>query len=102
MKNAYPIVITRGEQFCIVHVPDFDTGTQGESIADAMAMARDVIGMMGCFRQDEGQTIPEPSDISAIKAEANDLVTLVDVDFGEYRRKYYGTELKQVRKGIDK
>ena len=98
MKKAYPIVITRGEQFYVVHVPDFDMGTQGESVADAMAMARDVIGMMGCFMQDEGQAIPEPSDISAIKAEANDMATLVDVDFSEYRRKHYSTELKQVRK----
>ena len=98
MKKAYPITIAPGEDFYVVHVPDFDMGTQGESIAEAMEMARDVIGMVGCFKQDEGQSIPEPSTLDAIEVEKDVMVTLVDVDFTEYRRKHYTTELKQVRK----
>lgn len=99
MKKAYPITLTRDGGFYVVYVPDFDMGTQGESIAEAMEMARDVIGMVGCFKQDEGQAIPEPSDLGTIEAEEGAMLLLVDVDFTEYRKKHYNpTELKQARK----
>ena len=98
MKKAYPITLTKDGEFYVVHVPDFDMGTQGASIAEAMEMARDVIGMAGCFKQDEGQTIPEPSTLEEVKADEGAMVTLVDVDFTEYRKKNYNTELKQARK----
>lgn len=97
MKKAYPITITNDGGFYVVYVPDFELNTQGESIAEAMEMARDVIGMAGCFKQDEGQTVPEPSSIERIRAEAGAVVTLVDVDFKEYRRKH---DNRTVRKNL--
>lgn len=97
MKKAYPITIEQGEKFYVVHIPDFDMNTQGESIAEAMEMARDVIGMVGCYKQDEGQTIPEPSDLCGLKTNGTMVVTLVDVDFKEYRRKH---DNRTVRKNL--
>lgn len=97
MKKAYPITIEQGEKFYVVHIPDFDMNTQGESIAEAMEMARDVIGMVGCYKQDEGQTIPEPSDLCDLKTNGTMVVTLVDVDFKEYRRKH---DNRTVRKNL--
>lgn len=97
MKKAYPIILTRDGDFYVVHVPDFDMGTQGEGIAEAMEMARDAIGMVGCFKQDEGQDIPEPSALDAVEAEKDAMVTLVDVDFKEYRRKH---DNRAVRKNL--
>lgn len=97
MKKAYPITITNDGDFYVVYVPDFELNTQGESIAEAMEMARDVIGMAGCYKQDEGQTIPEPSRLEDVRPEARAVVTLVDVDFKDYRRKH---DNRTVRKNL--
>lgn len=97
MKNAYPIIITKGQEYYIVHVPDFEIDTQGTNIADAIAMARDAIGMTGCFMEDEHRELPAPSNLLTIEHDANDIVTLVDIDFTEYRRK---NDQKTVRKNV--
>lgn len=60
MKYAYPIVITPAGNDYMVYVPDLDINTQGVSVADAMEMARDAIGMWGCYEQDEKRPIPQP------------------------------------------
>ena len=88
MKAAYPIVMSQGAEYIIVYVPDFDINTQGTDYADAIEMARDAIGLMGIDMEDEKEQIPCPSDMSAISKEhAEDIITLVDVDFADYRRK---------------
>ena len=53
MKYAYPIVITPIGNDYVVYVPNLEINTQGTSVADAMEMARDAIGMWGCYEQDE-------------------------------------------------
>lgn len=86
MKGAYPVFMEKTGDGYYVKIPDFDIGTQGESIPDAMEMARDAIGLMGIDLQDDGKPIPEPYSKKA-KPGKNDIVTLVDIDFSEYRRK---------------
>ena len=86
-RKAYPIVISKEEDgFYYVSIPDFDIATQGESIADAMEMARDAIGIMGIDYLDDGKVLPEPNT-KEVESGADDIVTLVDVDFAEYRKK---------------
>ncbi len=97
MKYAYPIVITPSEGDYVVYVPDLDINTQGASVADAMEMARDAIGMWGCFEQDEKRPIPKPRNQTDTKAAPGDIVTLVDVDFDDYRRRH---ENRVVRKNV--
>lgn len=89
MKNAYPIVMTQGKEFVVVFVPDFNINTQGKDIPDVIEMARDAIGLMGIDMQDDGEALPEASSIASAQAEAPSgaIVSLVDVDFAEYRRK---------------
>ena len=89
MKNAYPIVMTKGKDHIVVFVPDFSINTQGKNYADAIEMARDAIGLMGIDMEDDGKPLPAPSTITALKKEnAEDILTLVDVDFAEYRRQH--------------
>lgn len=96
MKNVYPVVLTQGEKFIVVYIPDFEINTQGETIADAIEMARDAIGIMGIDMEDDGETLPEPSALGDVQMiSETDIVTLVDVDFAEYRRK---NDLRAVRK----
>lgn len=94
MKNAYPIILTQGQKYVVVSIPDFDINTQGEDFADAMEMARDAIGLMGIDMQDDGKELPTPTPISELTVE-NSVVTLVDIDFDIYRRK---NELRAVKK----
>lgn len=94
-RRAYPIVISREEDgFFYVEIPDFDIATQGESVADAMEMARDAIGLMGIDLIDDGKGLPEPNS-TKIEAVEDDIVTLVDVDFAEYRRKVDNKAVKK-------
>jgi predicted RNase H-like HicB family nuclease len=94
-RKAYPIVISKEEDgFYYVSIPDFDIATQGESIADAMEMARDAIGIMGIDYLDDGKVLPEPNT-KEVKSGADDIVTLVDVDFAEYRKKVDNKAVKK-------
>lgn len=96
MKKAYPVILSQGEKFIVVYIPDFEINTQGENIAEAIEMARDAIGVVGIDLEDDGESLPEPTVISEVKTNSKtDIVTLVDVDFSEYRRK---NDLKAVKK----
>ncbi len=93
-KGAYPIVLKRTAEGYYVEIPDFDIGTQGTSVVNAMEMARDAIGLMGIDMEDDGKSIPEPYTNEIIREE-DDILTLVDVDFTEYRRKVDNRAVKK-------
>lgn len=98
MKTSYPILLMHSEPGFVVYVPDFDINTEGNDLTDAIEMARDVISLAGNVMEDQNQALPEPSDINAIKKESeSDIVTLVDVDFDEYRRK---NDMRSVRRNV--
>lgn len=93
-RMAYPIVISKEDDGYYVEIPDFDMATQGEDIADAMAMARDAIGIMGIDMEDDGKQLPVPGAVK-FNVDEGDIVTLVDVDFVEYRRKVDNRAVKK-------
>lgn len=96
MKNSYPIILTPDKVGYIVYVPDFNINTEGDTLTEAIEMARDAIGVVGIDMEDDGEALPDPTAISEVKGNsATDIVTLVDVDFGEYRRK---NDMKAVKK----
>ena len=96
MKAMYPIVLSKGKDYIIVYVPDFDINSQGKDEADAMEMARDAIGIVGIDMEDENEPLPRPTALADVKKEKEtDMVTLVDVDFSEYRRK---NDMRAVKK----
>ena len=98
MKAAYPIIMSKGEKYIIVFVPDFNINTHGTDYADAMEMARDAIGIMGIDMEDEKEAIPRPSNVTEIsKQHEEDVITLVDVDFSDYRRK---NDMRTVRRNV--
>jgi len=85
MKKAYPVVFTEVEDGYIAHVPDFDIDTQGDDLPEAIAMARDAIGIMGIDMEDENKAIPNPSTLHSIAFEEGEITSMVDIDFSEYR-----------------
>ncbi|HFI0237776.1 TPA: type II toxin-antitoxin system HicB family antitoxin [Streptococcus suis] len=66
-----------------VHFPDFEhSATQGESMADAMAMASDWLGVMLADIIETGLEVPAPSDINKLSLVDNDPFKN-DPDFSE-------------------
>ena len=91
MLLVYPVIIekNKSEKYYNVFIPDFNVNTEGESIADSIEMARDAIGLCALSNiEDFGRELPPASDISSIKTDENSFVTLVDVNYEEYKRKH--------------
>ncbi len=95
MKNSYPILLTPEERCFIIYIPDFDINTQGADLTEAIETARDAIGLMGIDMEDDKKILPTPSSLEKFKAVNGEIVSLVDVDFAEYRRLH---EMRAVKK----
>lgn len=107
MKQVYPVIFTQlndETNTVLIEVPDLGILTEGFGMADAVEMARDAIGMKGICYEDEGKEIPRSrsmADIDVSKGtfagEGVSCVSLVDIDFQEYRRR---TDNKTVRRNV--
>jgi predicted RNase H-like HicB family nuclease len=111
MKQVYPTFILNtndnSEHPFLVCVPDMDILTEANSFADAIEMARDAIGVTGVSMEDNKEELPTPSDENVVikKAEkysddidfTQGVLTYVDVDFTEYRKK---VDTKTVRRNV--
>ena len=98
VKKAYPIVMTQGDDYIVVYIPDFKINTEGTDTADAMEMAREAIGIVGIDMEDDNEQLPAPSALAEVSAAYPDgTVTLVDVDFTEYRRR---NDMRTVRRNV--
>ena len=98
MKAAYPVILTPGETYTVVYIPDFNINTEGTDTADAMEMARDAIGIIGVDLEDDKEPIPAQSSLADVAAaHPEGITTLVDVDFTEYRRR---NDARTVRRNV--
>ena len=96
MKYVYPVVLIEEKDGYYVRVPDFDASTQSKDLAEAIEMARDLIGIMAIDFEEDKKEIPKPNSVKFEKEE-DSIITLVDVDFLEYRKKYNN---KMIRKNL--
>ncbi|MBU3877867.1 type II toxin-antitoxin system HicB family antitoxin [Faecalicatena sp. AGMB00832] len=98
MKDAYPVFICKSDEDYLVYIPDMDIYTEGTSMVDAIEMARDAIGLKGVAFENDHLPIPQPSNFNTALAKAkleadedfnylSGILTLVDVDFTEYRKR---------------
>ncbi|WP_455581195.1 type II toxin-antitoxin system HicB family antitoxin [Dysosmobacter sp.] len=96
MKTAYPIILTPADHGYVVYVPDLDINTEGGSIADAIDMAADAIGLWGITAQDMGREIPAAS--AALPAcKSGETAAYALVDFDACRR---ANDMRTVRKNV--
>ena len=105
-RKAYPTLIKQcGDDF-LGYVPDLDIYTEGTSIPDAIAMARDAIGLTGIDLEDDSKSVPEPSTMEEALDKArrdadedfdysDGIMTFVDVDFATYRNKIRNRAVKK-------
>lgn len=85
-KVVYPVIITKIDDYYSVRVPAFSSTTEGDDMADAIAMARDLISLMSIDFEDKGMELPKAEEIKEVPE--NSVVTWVDADLLDYRRKY--------------
>ena len=104
MKNVYPVFFTKTDTVVLVEVPDLEILTEGTDMSDAIEMARDAIELKCVSMEDDGTEIPLPSEINDLDVnngifaeEGATVISLVDIDSGEYRRKI---DTKTVRKNV--
>ena len=82
----------------------FQILTEGKNTADAIAMARDAIGIAAISKEDNGEEIPRPSKMNEIQmekgtfaGEGESVLSLVDIDFLVYRKQL---DNKMVRRNV--
>ena len=104
MKNIYPVFFTKTDTVVLAEVPDLEILTEGKDMINAVEMARDAIELKCVSMEDDGIEIPLPSEISSLDVnngtfaeEGTTVISLVDIDSGEYRRKI---DTKTVRKNV--
>ena len=97
MKTAYPVIFTKLSDGYAAHVPDFPLDTQGDDLPEAIFMARDAIGLMGIILEDDKKPLPTPSVFESMSCGDGEFVSMVDIDFDEYRRK---NDNRTVRRNI--
>lgn len=111
MKAAYPVIFTEVETNILIEVPDLklytetnEEGTPKGTMADAIMMARDAIGMACIHAEDNGEKVPMASSMEAIDIgkgvffdAGKSILSLVDVDLVAYRRKM---DSKMVRRNV--
>ena len=109
MRVVYPTLIEKSEDMYLVFVPDMMIYTEGKDLGNAIEMARDAISLKCLNLEDNKISIPEPSSYSKAIEIAKEvhqgegfnytdgIVTVVDADLTEYRRKL---DRKMVKKNL--
>ncbi len=94
MENVYPVFFTITDTAILIEVPDLEILTEGKDMADAIEMARDAIELKCVSMEDDKMEIPQPSSLEALDInigtftdEGRTVISLVDIDSKEYRRK---------------
>ena len=111
MRVAYPVIFTEIETNILIEVPDLkiyteanEEGKKKATMAEAIMMARDAIGIHCISAEDNNLEILEPSSLSQVDVskgvfatEGNSLISLVDVDLLTYRKML---DNKSVRRNV--
>lgn len=102
MKTIYPVFLKKNDNYYLAYIPNIDRMTEGESLYDAICMARD---LLGTYSLDNDMPVPfDHSQAIAVtreKADDNDfkfsdgLYQLVDIDTEDYKKKL---NMKSVKK----
>lgn len=100
MKVTYPVLFTEVDTNILIEIPDLgiyseanEEGKPKGTMADAIMMARDAIGIACITAEDEGGEVAEASQLTTVDAtkgafyeDGETIVSLVDVDLEAYRR----------------
>ena len=105
MLSMYPACFFREENGYSVIFPDLNLATCGETVQEAMSMAVDCLaGRLHLLKQD-GDPIPEPSDMNSIYLTAvsreleiepkEAFINIVSVDVETYAKEHFDKSVKK-------
>lgn len=95
-KYAYPAIFAKEETGYSVSFPDIDgCFTCGDTLPEAVEMAEDALCLMLYDHEEDGEPIPDASDIKTIQAQTSEIVSLVCCDTLEYRKLYDSHAVKK-------
>lgn len=95
-KYLYPAIFTKEDSGYSVNFPDIENCfTSGETLVEAMEMAKDVLCLTLYGLEEEGKTIPSASAVNNIHHDENSFVSLVDCDTIEYRKFFNNKAVKK-------
>ena len=96
-KYVFPAILTPEENSeYSVRFPDISgCYTGGAGLPDTIKMAEDALCLMLYDMEEEGKQIPSPSDMAAVSAEPQEIVTLIACDTLEYRKLYDNKAVKK-------
>jgi predicted RNase H-like HicB family nuclease len=87
MRYLYPAIFEPEDGLYNVTFPDLpDCYTCGDDLTDAMVMAQDVLAMALDHKEEHGETIAAPSELSAIAVPQGCTAALVLADTDAWRR----------------
>jgi predicted RNase H-like HicB family nuclease len=95
-KYYYPAVLQKEESGYSVWIPDIDgCNSCGDTIAEAIEMVREALGLCIEVMLEKGEEIPKPSLPEDIKLEENQFVAIAEFDLIEYQKKYCSKAVKK-------
>lgn len=98
MKKYYTLVFHPYDGGYLVTVPDVPgCTTGGQTVPEALEMARDALCGCLCVYEDEGITLPESRLPGELPLESGDFAVMMEIDLLEYRMK---TDTRAVRKNV--
>lgn len=95
-KLFYPAVFHKAEESGFwVSFPDFpECFTEGDDMAQAYEMAVEAMGLALVSRREEGEEIPNPTEIDKVDIEEGTLA-IIEFDMLEYQKKHNSRAVKK-------
>ena len=95
-KLFYPAVFHKAEEGGFwVSFPDFpECFTEGDDMAQAYEMAVEAMGLALVSRREEGEEIPNPTEIDKVDIEEGTLA-IIEFDMLEYQKKHNSRAVKK-------
>ncbi len=95
-KYVYPVILTPEDAGYSVNFPDVESCyTQGDDLADALEMAKDVLALRLCAYENEKKPLPTASTQQSFLLEEGQIISLVSADTMEYRKLYDSKAIKK-------
>lgn len=96
MRYIYPAVFEKDDNAYSVSFPDIaGCNTFGGTLQEAFDMAEDALCLMLYDMEENGDAIPNPSDIKSLKLKETQFASLVSCDTVEYRKYFDNKAVKK-------
>ena len=96
MRYVYPAVFVPEDGLYNVTFPDLpDCYTSGDDLTDAMFMAQDILADVLADKEEQNESVPNPSDLSTLTVPTGSTAALVAADTDAWRRAHSGKAVKK-------